>query len=207
MTKIGKKVFTGEIRRRRKVELARNGLESRGAGDMRHERKLDLTARGAHSVMFRVNGLDLHRNQVMELICQELCRGRGLPEIVRTPGMPSMRAVMRWMKDEPVFREAYEESERIRGLVLAEDAIDIARGTDATTASANKVMIDTLKWASSKYNIKFSDRQVIEHKHELESYSEEQLQEKLALMLAGDTKIREKMQPFLQQIEEKNGGK
>jgi len=59
-------------------------------------------------------------------ICTRIANGETLTSILRTPGMPTRRAIEKWVKSREDFGEAYREA-RIQGFdVLAEGCIDIA---------------------------------------------------------------------------------
>lgn len=158
------------------------GQSFRGPGDLRFDRQANESVEKAKGIFFQINGQTYSKNQMYELICQEISTGKSLPEICRIPGFPSARMVAGWMRNEPVFKKAFEEAEEVRAIFLAEEVIERADSADKETAAAVKIQVESRKWMAGKLNKKYSDRQIHEHLHELELKNEDELR---AILIAG----------------------
>ena len=79
-----------------------------------------------------------------EAVCEAICAGASLSEVVRRPGMPSSKAIYRWLRYEPEFRAAFIKACSVRALMLQEDALDIARSATPATVRLAKRRVDRL---------------------------------------------------------------
>ena len=178
------------MRDERQAILEAGGVESRGSGDVTYSHRLNKTVNAAYKTLFRIDGEDWTKLEVMERICQEIAGGASLMQACRVPGMPSPRSVMAWAKADGGFKSQLEDAEQVRGQVLAEGAIELAMAvSDPKDAPMVKIQVEAHKWMASKLNVKFSDRQVIEHKHELESVPTDELQARLKAALAAHPEL------------------
>lgn len=75
-------------------------------------------------------------------------QGRVIPEIVGKDGMPSLSVILDWMNDK-TFKKRYQEAKRLRAEILHDQAIMAANLADKTTAAADKLRVDTFKWAAA----------------------------------------------------------
>lgn len=62
-----------------------------------------------------------------DAVCDAICEGASLSQVVRTPGMPSSKAIYRWLRYEPTFRAEFIQACGVRATVLQEQALEIAR--------------------------------------------------------------------------------
>jgi hypothetical protein len=79
-----------------------------------------------------------------EAVCQTICEGASLSEVVRRPGMPSFKAIYRWLRHEPEFRADFVKACSLRALRLQEEALDVARAATPATVRAAQRRIDRL---------------------------------------------------------------
>lgn len=77
-------------------------------------------------------------------VCSAICEGLSLSEVVRRPGMPSFKAIYRWLRHEPEFRAEFIQACGLRAMLLHEEAVDIARETTRATLAVNMRRIDRL---------------------------------------------------------------
>ncbi|MFC3071086.1 terminase small subunit-like protein [Phenylobacterium soli] len=63
--------------------------------------------------------------QIAEALCEAVMFGASLSEAVKTPGMPSAKAVYRWLRNEPAFRAAYAKACWLRDDVIADQIHDL----------------------------------------------------------------------------------
>lgn len=145
--------------------------------------------RGLTKQTFQIDGKELQKNQVMEMVCQLVAEGASLVDVVRKPGMPSLRAIASWRKNDGTFSELLEEAEEVRGIVLAERALRLSGTADKDTAPAVKLEVETHKWLAQKLNVRYADRQVIKHEHELTMKSDEELRNMVRAALVADAQL------------------
>jgi hypothetical protein len=66
-------------------------------------------------------------------VCEAIEAGASLSQVVRRPGMPSFKAIYRWLRYEPEFRAEFISACEVRALLMTETMLDIAR--EATPAT------------------------------------------------------------------------
>jgi len=70
-------------------------------------------------------------------VCDAICKGASLSEIVRRPGLPSFKAIYRWLRYEPKFRAEFIKACSLRTTTLQDEMWEIARkATPATVTMA-----------------------------------------------------------------------
>lgn len=91
-------------------------------------------------------------------IIESVCEGMTLREISNMKGMPPVSTMYYWMSKYKGFKHDLEIARKVRGEMFADEAIDIARKTTSMKSRADKLKIDTLKWAAKVNNPEvFSD--------------------------------------------------
>jgi len=91
-------------------------------------------------------------------IIQSVAEGMTLRQISEMTGMPPVPTIHYWIAKYKEFKHDMEIAKKIRGEAFAEEAIDISRNTNAMKSRADKLKIDTLKWAAKVNNPEqFSD--------------------------------------------------
>jgi hypothetical protein len=72
--------------------------------------------------------------------------------------------VRRWVDERPEWVEGYQRAKKLMAAALAEEAIQVARETTNHSSAADRLLIDTLKWAAAKANpAEYGERQTVEH--------------------------------------------
>ena len=104
------------------------------------------------------------RVEVLERVFGLMCGGRTVEEASKEVGVKAA-TVRQWVvRSEPEVRERYWEARRMLGSALAEEALAVARNTCNATAVADKLLVDTLRWAAGKANPgEYGEKQVVEH--------------------------------------------
>lgn len=86
------------------------------------------------------------QRETLELVAS----GQTLTQIGAAHGAGgSLTEILSWSRNDPKFREALKEALKTRAMVMHEQAIDSARSAVKETAAAEKLRVDTLKWASA----------------------------------------------------------
>ena len=83
-------------------------------------------------------------------ICRRLAAGELLRDICRPTRMPGRETVHRWLAENGQFRSQFGVARDHMADALAEEAIHIARNAKASTASARRLQVDTIKWLAAK---------------------------------------------------------
>lgn len=105
------------------------------------------------------------KQEAVEQVLEAMAEGKTVREAVEalalgvTPG-----TVRRWMSDREEWMERYGKAKRLLAYALAEEAITVARESSNHSSAADRVLIDTLKWAAAKaHPAEFGERQTVEH--------------------------------------------
>lgn len=92
-------------------------------------------------------------------ILERLALGETLLDICEDERMPDRRTVYRWCEANETFRLMYARARVDQADAWHDEAIKHARGTDAVSASADRLRFDALRWAASKASPKrYGDR-------------------------------------------------
>lgn len=83
-----------------------------------------------------------------EAFLKLIVEGKVVPEIVEIEGAPKISEILDWMKDKK-FQARYREAKKLRSEIFHDKAVRIAMMSDKTTAQADKLAVDTLKWAAA----------------------------------------------------------
>ena len=91
-------------------------------------------------------------------IIESVCEGMTLRQIAKMKGMPPVATMYYWASKYKEFKSDLATARKVRGEMLADEALDIARATTSMKSRADKLKIDTLKWAAKVNNPEvFSD--------------------------------------------------
>ena len=66
-----------------------------------------------------------YTDAMAERVCSAIANGASMTEVVRTPGMPSFKAIYGWMKRRPEFEAMYVEACAARAFVFAMEIEDV----------------------------------------------------------------------------------
>jgi hypothetical protein len=97
----------------------------------------------------------MNRRQADALL-ELVASGQTLSEACRCPGMPSRTTVYNWLDADEEFARRYERSLERAGDAVADYAHHLAASTTRETASANRVILDALKWRASRLNSRYA---------------------------------------------------
>ncbi len=102
------------------------------------------------------------RDAVVEAVFDGMSEGKTLSETVADYNVTA-GTVRRWItRDEGLFWE-YMAARMLMAQSLAEEALQVARGTSNHSVASDKLKIDTLQWAATKMNPReFGDKQLIQ---------------------------------------------
>lgn len=133
--------------------------------------------------------------ELADQICTRLAEGESLRAICRPEGnddesMPHIGTILRWVGENPGFREQYTRAREVQAETLADEIITISDGSkfaddDATQIARARLRVDTRKWVASKLlPKKYGDKVEVEHSGSLNALPDDQLDAKVAALLA-----------------------
>ena len=99
---------------------------------------------------------------IMRRICDRISRGELAAAAAQAEGL-NASTVWRWTAEDETARTMYAHAKHQAADALAEEAIRIALETTNETYSADRLKVDTLKWAAAKRRPKeYGERQAVE---------------------------------------------
>jgi len=101
----------------------------------------------------------------VEQVLEAMAEGQTVKEAVDKLALGvSPGTVRRWMSEREAWMAQYQQAKKLLAYALAEEAITVARESTNHSSAADRVLIETLKWAASKANpAEYGERQTVEH--------------------------------------------
>ena len=98
----------------------------------------------------------------MERVCARIEQGELIASASKAEGV-TRSAVWEWARKHADLGDMYARARDASADALAEEALEVARASTSETYGADRVRIDTLKWAAAKRRPKeYGDKQSIE---------------------------------------------
>ena len=98
----------------------------------------------------------------MQAACDLIAIGKLVTEAAKTVGI-NPATLWKWASADPVLGKMYAHAKDAAADALADEALEIARTTTNETYAADRLKVDTLKWAAAKRRPKeYGDRQQVE---------------------------------------------
>ena len=141
----------------------------------------------------------MYSKEMIELVCEYTAQGESLTTMCKRDNMPTKVTIINWLNTYPDFASAFEDAKRAKAESLADEIIDIAddhasvtfydadgnRRVDAGAVAHAKLRIDSRKWIASKLKPKvYGDKMQTEVSGSLETMSEDEIDKKIAALLA-----------------------
>ena len=103
--------------------------------------------------------------EVVEGVLRLMAEGKTVREATAAlQAKVSVGTVRRWMTERDEWMTAYQHAKKLLAAALAEEAITVARETTNHSSAADRLLIETLKWAAAKANpAEYGERQTVEH--------------------------------------------
>jgi hypothetical protein len=139
-----------------------------GQGDLRAAITLEALQRTETQDYWIVNRKQLSRADVMELMLDMVASGYSIPALLAVPGMPKARTVMNWISDYKTFADLMETAEKMRAIILAEQALEIVDEPDPSGKQTfhQKTRADLrIRMAESMYAKKYGKKQTVDVTH------------------------------------------
>lgn len=100
--------------------------------------------------------------RIFSAVCEALAHGVLVRDAVKEHGI-NPATVWRWAAEDDALGKMYAHAKHQAADALAEEAIRIALETTNETYSADRLKVDTLKWAAAKRRPKeYGERQAVE---------------------------------------------
>ena len=110
-----------------------------------------------------MTAMDAQRVAAMTAALEEMANGRTLQDAAKAQNVPA-HALRKWLISDPEWQQQYAKAKLLQGQAMAEEAIRVARETTNHSSAADRLLIETLKWAASKANPQeYGDKQTVEH--------------------------------------------
>lgn len=154
------------------IDLATGKLLAIGSGTsdpLAHREYYDEVTLANGEIVLLEKGADLtlargHRSwafdqTIADLFCQKVAEGMGVTKACGQQGMPPYPIVCRWKRERPDFARQLDEARKDRAEHLRDRAIDTAELADEDSVQADRLKVDTYKWAAgmddqNRYGVK-----------------------------------------------------
>ena len=105
------------------------------------------------------------KETAVEQVLEAMAEGQTVKEAVEKLALGvSPGTLRRWMSEREAWMTRYHQAKKLLAYALAEEAITVARESTNHSSAADRVLIETLKWAASKANpAEYGERQTVEH--------------------------------------------
>jgi hypothetical protein len=108
---------------------------------------------------------EAEKAQIVERVLAAMADGETVKDAVKRMTLTvSDGTVRRWMTEREEWMAAYQVAKKLMASAMAEEALRVARESTSYSSAADRVLIETLKWAASKANpAEYGERQTVEH--------------------------------------------
>lgn len=105
------------------------------------------------------------KEEAVPAVLGAMAEGKTVKEAVKALNVGVTHGTLRrWIDERPEWVEGYQRAKKLLAAALAEEAITVARETTNHSSAADRLLIDTLKWAAAKANpAEYGERQTVEH--------------------------------------------
>lgn len=144
-----------------------------GLGDLRAQVTLEALQRTETADHWVINRKRLSRADIMELSLDMVASGYSIPALLQITGMPKARTFMTWLNDYKPFADLMETAEKMRAIILSEQALEIVDGTtNPKLAFRDKTRADLrMRMAEIFHSKKFGKKQIVDVTHHLDDLS------------------------------------
>lgn len=90
-----------------------------------------------------------NKAEVFSAICRRISDGELVKDASKAEGVDRM-TVWRWLREDEGFRDLYTRAREAAADALADEALEVARGSMPERAASDRLLVDTLKWTAAK---------------------------------------------------------
>lgn len=108
---------------------------------------------------------EAEKAEMVEAVLIAMADGETVKDAVKRMALPvSDGTVRRWILERTEWADAYQRAKKLMASAMAEEALRVARDSTSYSSAADRVLIETLKWAAGKANpAEYGERQTVEH--------------------------------------------
>jgi hypothetical protein len=105
------------------------------------------------------------KEEAVPAVLGAMAEGKTVKEAVKALNVGVTHGTLRrWIDERPEWLAEYQRAKKLLAAALAEEAITVARETTNHSSAADRLLIETLKWAAAKANpAEYGERQTVEH--------------------------------------------
>ena len=156
-----------------------------GQGDLRTPITLEALQRTEQADYWVINKKKLGRAEVMELTLDLVASGYSLPALLKVPGFPKPRTMMSWLGNYRPFADMMEVAEKMRAIILSEQALSILDGSDdKDQAFRDKARADIrMRMAEVFHSKKFGKKSQVDVTHHMEDLTGDEVWSRFSSIL------------------------
>lgn len=108
-------------------------------------------------------GAEVSREAVFEAVFDGMANGKTVADVARELGLRP-GTVRKWLGEDEAVYARYLRMRPLLGAAFAEEAVAVARNTTNAASAADRLLVETLKWAAAKSApIEYGEKQTVEH--------------------------------------------
>jgi predicted transcriptional regulator len=106
---------------------------------------------------------EMPRSAVFEAVFDGMANGKTVADVARELGLRP-GTVRKWLGEDDAAYTRYQRMRPLLGAAFAEEAVLVARNTTNAASAADRLLVETLKWAAAKSApADYGERQTVEH--------------------------------------------
>ena len=106
---------------------------------------------------------EVSREAVFEAVFDGMANGKTVADVARELGLRP-GTVRKWLGEDETVYARYLRMRPLLGAAFAEEAVAVARNTTNAASAADRLLVETLKWAAAKSApIEYGEKQTVEH--------------------------------------------
>ena len=126
-----------------------------------------------------------YTEELGDKICEGVARKTPLAKLCdENDDFPAPRTVYKWLRIHKEFVQNYTRAKEDQADYLVEECLEIA-DKDGIEPADKRIRVDTRKWIASRFNAKkYGDKQFIETKDTTEEVSDDEINDRIAKLMA-----------------------
>jgi len=106
---------------------------------------------------------EVSREEVYEAVFDGMANGKTVADVARELGLKP-GTVRKWLGEDEQVYQRYVRMRPLLGAAFAEEAVFVARNTTNMASAADRLLVETLKWAAAKSApLEYGEKQTVEH--------------------------------------------
>jgi hypothetical protein len=101
--------------------------------------------------------------RIVRAVCERIAQGETVLNAAKAEGS-ARNTIISWCHDDGALMALYMRARSLSALAYDDEAMEVARSSTAETYAADKLLVDTLKWAAAKRRPdEYGDRSTVRH--------------------------------------------